>query len=521
MTTPIRLLLVEDSEDDAALILRELKRAACAIASERVDSVIGLRAALAGHEWDVITCDYVMPGFGAVEAIETIRAHDAIVPIIIVSGEVGEEVGGSVMRAGAQDYVSKHRLARLAPAIERELSETKSKRARLRMEHELRESDQRYRKLVEQSHDIIWSVDASGRITSVNRATDRILGYAPEEILGRPFADIMGPGPGPQPLDVFPSSIDTDAPFEFIAQLMHRDGTRVDLRSSVTPLRDAAGSIVGYGGVAIDLSERLRIERALAESQDRLRAILDSSHLFFALVDREGYIMEFNSLATSFSDLLHAKSLHRGSNVSDFVSDAEKHNLKGYLSRTMSGDSLRFEQCLSDREGSDHWFDVCFTPVRGEAGVSAVCVSMLDVTERVKSQEVLRIREVVANDKNAAADRELLSAALERATASIMLLDVNGMIVHVNSACEQLTGFAREELCGRSANELTVELDSVTDQQVASSTERNGSWRGDRMRRHKNGTLYEVDEIVSAISDDSGRVVSYLSVTCKCEVAPT
>jgi diguanylate cyclase (GGDEF)-like protein len=121
--TPLRLLLVDDSEDDAALVVRELSRAGYAVSSQRVDTPEALATALTSQRWDLAIADYSMPRFNGVAALALVREHDAELPLIFVSGTIGEEDLVAAMRTGAQDYVRKSDLARLVPTVERQLQE--------------------------------------------------------------------------------------------------------------------------------------------------------------------------------------------------------------------------------------------------------------------------------------------------------------------------------------------------------------------------------------------------------------
>ena len=122
MSVPLRVLLIDDSEDDATLVLRELRHGGYEPTWERVDTAPALADALTRQAWDLITCDYVMPSFSAPEALKLIHDQHIDVPVIIISGQVGEEVAVTAMKAGAHDYVSKHKLMRLCPAMERIVS---------------------------------------------------------------------------------------------------------------------------------------------------------------------------------------------------------------------------------------------------------------------------------------------------------------------------------------------------------------------------------------------------------------
>jgi len=129
MSKTLRVLHVEDSERDVALLTRHLKRAGYDLVSERVETPAALRAALAAQAWDVILCDYSMPHFNALGALALLKEMELDIPFIIISGTVGEAVAVAAMRAGAQDYFMKDNLLRLVPAIERELVEAANRRA--------------------------------------------------------------------------------------------------------------------------------------------------------------------------------------------------------------------------------------------------------------------------------------------------------------------------------------------------------------------------------------------------------
>src|SRR2546426_11793884 len=120
MHAPLRVLIVEDSEDDALLLVRELRRGGFEPAFERVDTPSALRAALARQEWDILFADYSMPHFSGTAALALVRERGLDLPFIFVSGTIGGDTAGGAMRAGAQDSVTKGNLKGLLPAVERE-----------------------------------------------------------------------------------------------------------------------------------------------------------------------------------------------------------------------------------------------------------------------------------------------------------------------------------------------------------------------------------------------------------------
>jgi signal transduction histidine kinase len=137
----VRALLVEDNPDDEELVIAEIRRGGYDVAHERVESAEGLRAALARAHWDIVLSDFAMPAFSGREALEIIRGEGLDTPFIIVSGTVGEEVAVAAMRSGANDYVLKHSLARLCPAIDRELRDSARRAEQRRMQEQLLISD--------------------------------------------------------------------------------------------------------------------------------------------------------------------------------------------------------------------------------------------------------------------------------------------------------------------------------------------------------------------------------------------
>lgn len=143
MSKQLRVLQIEDSESDAALIVRTLEKSGYDVQSKRVEDAGEMRASLAEQEWDIIIADYHLPGFDAPAALGTLRQTGLDIPFIVVSGAIGEDLAVNLMKSGAHDYVMKSNLSRLAPAVEREINEAQMRREREAAEQALRESQER------------------------------------------------------------------------------------------------------------------------------------------------------------------------------------------------------------------------------------------------------------------------------------------------------------------------------------------------------------------------------------------
>jgi signal transduction histidine kinase len=137
MSESIRLLMVEDSSDDAELSLRFLRRGGYEVVSKRVDTAEAFIAALDSEPWDLVVCDYSMPHFSGFDALQILRAKTREIPFIFLSGTIGEETAVSALQRGAQDYLMKSNLTRLVPAVERALREVDERRARKHLEKQV------------------------------------------------------------------------------------------------------------------------------------------------------------------------------------------------------------------------------------------------------------------------------------------------------------------------------------------------------------------------------------------------
>jgi len=163
----IKVLLVEDSEDDVLLILRSLERNGFAPDATVVSNAPEMKCALETGDWDVILCDYKMPGFSAEAAFDMVRESGRDLPFIIVSGTIADAVAVELMRRGVHDYIMKDNLARLAPVIRREIAEAEERRRKREAEAALGASEQRYRTLVRSIIDSIIVTDPDGKVSEL------------------------------------------------------------------------------------------------------------------------------------------------------------------------------------------------------------------------------------------------------------------------------------------------------------------------------------------------------------------
>jgi len=267
---PLHVLIVEDSEDDALLLVRELRRGGFEPAFERVDTPDALRAALGRQEWDILFADYSMPHFSGTAALALVRERGLDLPFIFVSGTIGEDTAVEAMRAGAQDYVTKGNLKRLLPAVERELQDARERRDRKRAEATLRVTQERLRQVTASSTAVLYATAVSGetyRPTWVSENIARIMGYDPAEALGPTWwTDRLHPEDRDPVLAAVPSILSRDhLAFEY--RFRHKDGSYHWIHDEARLTRDAGGRPVEVFGSWVDITERKGLEMQLLQAQ--------------------------------------------------------------------------------------------------------------------------------------------------------------------------------------------------------------------------------------------------------------
>ena len=260
--TPIQVLLLEDSASDAELTLFALRQAGMSVAVTRAETEEEYAAALTTAP-DVILADYALPQFDAPSALALLQDRGLDIPFIVVTGAIGEEAAVALLRQGAADYLLKDRLGRLGQAVQRAMDERRSRRARAAAEAALRESEARFRALVEGAPLGICILDERGCFEDLNHAYAALLGYTRDDLLGQPFALVMAEERRAPALAALRAQLSSGIPALSEAELRSKDGgSRMALGTGI--------AIQGLDGrplravFAIDVTERARREQETA-----------------------------------------------------------------------------------------------------------------------------------------------------------------------------------------------------------------------------------------------------------------
>jgi len=193
MSKPLRVLIVEDSENDALLLVRRLERSGFELTWKRVETVESLRTALVDQTWDIAFSDHSMPRFRGRDALAIVKEQGLDIPFVILSGAISEEEAVAAMQAGAVDYVRKDNLTRLIPVVERELRSAQERRKRQQAEAAQRESQARKSAMLDSALDCIVTIDHEGKLFEWNPAAEKTFGFRRAEVIGKELAELIIP----------------------------------------------------------------------------------------------------------------------------------------------------------------------------------------------------------------------------------------------------------------------------------------------------------------------------------------
>jgi PAS domain S-box-containing protein len=272
----LRVLQVEDSENDAAMVARQLTKAGYDIEARRVEDAGEMRAALAGATWDAVIADHRLPHFDAPAALAVLHETGLDIPFIVVSGVIGDELAAAIMKAGAHDYVSKSNLTRLAPALEREVREARARQDRLAVEKEyatrqrrdeeaLRESHARLLSVLESITDGFFTLGPDWRFTYVNSQAERLLRRSRQDVLGGNF---LRDFPEPVFHRMFQHAAETKTPVHFDAY-----SALFGAWFEVHAYPSAAGLSVYFHDITERRQSEERMRRSLQEKEVLLREV--------------------------------------------------------------------------------------------------------------------------------------------------------------------------------------------------------------------------------------------------------
>jgi two-component system, cell cycle sensor histidine kinase and response regulator CckA len=271
MSEVLRVLQVEDAESDAALMIRLLERSGYSVRAERVEDAEQMREALARQDWDVVTADYQLPQFDAAGALRILQECKRDIPFIVVSGAIGEDRAVEMMRSGAQDYVLKDRIARLAPAIQREIREARSRRERRLAEEGFRERKEWLALAVEVTQLGMFDFYPQSGTLILSEGGHRHFGLAPDvEASSETIISGLHPEDRERVNGFVRKALNPESGGEFTADYRAigiTDKVERWLSAQGRAFFDSEGKPIRFVGVTMDITQRKRLEEQFRQAQ--------------------------------------------------------------------------------------------------------------------------------------------------------------------------------------------------------------------------------------------------------------
>jgi PAS domain S-box-containing protein len=462
LTGTLRVLLVEDSENDAMLLLRELRRGGYEPLSQRVctpeDMEKALRSADARDElFQVVISDYYMPRFRAPDALRLLRELGYDVPFIVVSGKIGEDAAVGIMKAGANDYLTKENMSRLCPAIERELREAEVRRERERAQKALSLSEDRFRHLVEQIPAITYvqepvDSDTPKTITYMSPQYEDVLGYPPEtEILDEEhWLRVLHPDDRERVLAEEQRTDETGEPYRIEYRQIARGGRVVWVRDEATLVRDEEGNSLYWLGVQYDITEQKRTEEEFRKSEERFRATFEQAAVGMVQVGLDGEWLRFND---KFCDIVGYEREELGEvSVFQLISpeDFERDFDRGV--RMLAGELRDYteEKLIVGKGGRRVWINLTVSLVHDDSDEPRYFIAVAEDIGKRKQAEEERQR----TQEELRQSEERFKVLAQEVVEGIILSE-NSKIIDANRSVTEMFGYGLEELIGKNAIELT------------------------------------------------------------------
>ncbi|MBS1792337.1 MAG: PAS domain-containing protein [Acidobacteria bacterium] len=436
----LKALIVEDSEDDAFLLLRHLKRGGFEIEYQRVETAEELEDALGAYQWDIVFSDYSMPHFDGMMALAIFNKSGIDIPFIMISGTIGEDTAVQAMLAGVDDYFIKGNLNRLIPAVERELKEAENRRARKRAELESVENKKRLQLALTSAGMGVWEWNLANDSVYWSPECYRILEIDRTIVGVREFFDLLYPADAEKLDKLAREAVQNHTSFQ--TEFRKSDKTKGIMWFASNGLADydEAGNPLRVIGTIQNITERKRAETILSESEENLRAIIKAStqHVWTAEADGS------NPEIFQFFSGLSGRPIAEIRDVVEIIHPDDREPVTREWEESLAKRRIFNAVIRFLTESGEYCFMATRSvPIFNQDGRFRQWIGTCnDITQRMYAEESLRKNE---------AQLQLVS---DTVPTSIAYLDRDLNCLFVNKACAEWFGFTKEEALGKNLRDV-------------------------------------------------------------------
>jgi PAS domain S-box-containing protein len=433
---PLRVLLLEDDPHDVKLMMALLRDSGYKLQFDVTDQARTFSKLLEKADYDLILADFNMRGWTALDALDLLKSLQKEVPLIVLTGSLGEEAAVECIRRGAADFVLKDRPARLPAAVQHALEQSRLRAEKKIAEDAFHEERHLFLTLMDNLPDVVYFKDWEGRFLQINQSLARRFGLAnPVEAIGKTDFDFY------LPEHAMPAQADELEIIRSGKPIVGKEEKEVWPDGRVTwvfttkmPLRDAGGRIVGTFGVSRDITDRKQAAELLRESEERFRATFEDAGIGMALVDMEGRSFKTNAMLRrmlgysdeEFSRLAFTEFTHPDDRNLDWEQFSELvHGKRNFY---------EIQKRYIKKDASLLWALLTVSMIRDATNAPVYAVGMVqDITERKRAEDALRESE------------ERFRATFEDAGIGMALVDMRGRAFKTNAAFRKMLGYNEEE----------------------------------------------------------------------------
>ncbi len=475
----LRLLILEDNPDDAELEVKELEREGFILNWKRVDTEPDFRKALSENP-DLILADFKLPSFSGMAALNIQQENFPYIPLIIVSGTIGEDAAVECMKCGATDYVLKDRMPRLGSVVKRALKEAESCRKQKQAEDALRESKEVFRTIVETAPSFLTITDEKGDNIYVSPNCEEITGYTQEELQDK-MIWLVHEDDTPKAKKLFDKTFKKGIGYRnYEYKLLTKKGKLKYASSSWEPLRDKNGKFNGIVFQTINITKRKQAEEKLRASEKRFHILFESAKDGFFLINKKGEYVDVNPAGCRMFGYTRREFLQSDIRLILFPEDIDKV-FKNNKKDVKNGGGIFPEYRMRKKDGSEIWVEINVTSFN-VGGQELLLGVKRDITGRKQTESAMRESE------------EKYRAVLEQSAYNIYLMDIESKcILEINAALQDLLGYSTEEMKNLTIYDFIAHSKDDIDNKIKILLKQKQMLCGERKYRRKDGSLVDVE----------------------------